>query len=375
VATPLRSPRSLRFLHTADWQLGLKLAYVAGDAGAVARFQRFEVVRRLASVAKDRAVDAVVVAGDVFDDNALGEDSLQRARDALLAFAPIPVLLLPGNHDAATPDCILRRLRAGAHVHALLDDEPFVLAEAHAQPRARFHPAPLRRRHERDDPTRALPPRAPGDPILVAIAHGGLIDFTEGLESKNVIDWRAVLGKGYDYLALGDWHGTLSFDPRVWYSGAPEPTRFKEKRPGNALVVEIDAPGEAPRVEEVVVARTHWQTERFELGDDAAVEQVARFFAALGEPSMTLVNATLAGHVSLAGRARLEEILAQARGALMHLRLEAGELHDRPSDEDLRTLAVDGFVGRAVEALRVAATPSSEDALRLLHRFVVEERR
>ena len=34
MATPLR------FLHTADWQLGLKLAFVAGDAGAVARFQK-----------------------------------------------------------------------------------------------------------------------------------------------------------------------------------------------------------------------------------------------------------------------------------------------------------------------------------------------
>src|ERR1700729_1598073 len=117
----------LRFLHTADWQLGLKLAFVAGDAGAVARFQRFEVARRLARLAKERAVDVVVVAGDVFDDNAVGEDSLQRARDALAAFAPIPVLLLPGNHDAATPDCALARLHAGAHVHALLDDEPFVL--------------------------------------------------------------------------------------------------------------------------------------------------------------------------------------------------------------------------------------------------------
>src|SRR5271170_2732210 len=294
-----RVARALRFLHTADWQLGLKLAFVAGDAGAVARFQRFEVVRRLADLAKERAVDAVVVAGDVFDDNAVGEDSLQRARDALAAFAPIPVLLLPGNHDAATPDCVLARLRAGPHVHALLDDAPFVL------PHARFHPCPLRRRHERDDPTRALPKREAGDPILVAIAHGALIDFTEGLESKNVIDWRAVLGKGYDYLALGDWHGTRSFEARVWYSGAPEPTRFKEKRPGYALLVEIGAPGEAPRVEEIAVARTRWTERRFDLATDESVAEVERFLASVDEPSMTLVSAHLAGHVSLGARARL----------------------------------------------------------------------
>jgi DNA repair exonuclease SbcCD nuclease subunit len=362
--------RPLRFLHTADWQLGLKLAFVAGDAGAVARFQRFEVVRRLAQVAKDRAVDAVVVAGDVFDDNAVGEDSLQRARDALAPFAPIPVLLLPGNHDAATPDCALARLGAGSHVHSLLNEEPFELTGL-----ARFHPCPLRRRHERDDPSRALPKREAGDPILVAIAHGALIDFTEGLESKNVIDWRAVLAKGYDYLALGDWHGTLSFDPRVWYAGAPEPTRFKEKRPGYALVVEIDGPGAAPRVEEIPVARTLWTERRFDLANDDGVTEVERFFTSIAEPSMTLVSASFAGHVSLGGRAQLDRLLAQARGSLMHLRIDASELHDRPSEEDLRTLAVDGFVGRAVDGLRAEATVAAEDALRLLHRFVIEERR
>jgi hypothetical protein len=362
--------KPLRFLHTADWQLGLKLAFVAGDAGAVGRFQRFEVIRTLAKLAKERSVDAVVVAGDVFDDNAVGEDSLQRARDALALFAPIPVLLLPGNHDAATPDCVLARLRAGDHVHSLLGDEPFVLPGC-----ARFHPCPLRRRHERDDPSRALPKRGDGDPILVAIAHGALIDFTEGLESKNVIDWRVVLGKGYDYLALGDWHGTLSFDPRVWYSGAPEPTRFKEKRPGYALLVEIDAPGALPRVEEIAVARTRWLERRFDLTSDANVDEVARFFAAIEEPSMTLVSASFAGQVSLGGRAQLEGVLTQARGALMHLRVETSELHDQPSEEDLRTLAVDGFVGRAAQALRSESVPGSDDALRLLHRFVVEERR
>jgi hypothetical protein len=362
-------PRPLRFLHTADWQLGLKLAFVAGDAGAVARFQRFEVIRTIARVAKEKAVDAVVVAGDVLDDNAVGEDSLQRARDALAAFAPIPVLLLPGNHDAATPDCALRRLNAGAHVHALLDDAPFVL------PHARFHPCPLRRRHERDDPSRLLPKREAGDPILVAVAHGALIDFTEGLESKNVIDWRAVLAKGYDYLALGDWHGTLSFGPRVWYSGAPEATRFKEKRPGNVLVVEIDEPGAEPRVEEVAVARTLWVERAFDLAEDADVDGVARFFKEVAEPSLTLVSVALAGHVSLGARAQLDEELGQAKAKFMHLRVDDERLHDRPSDDDLRALAADGFVGRAAEALRQRGTREGEDALRLLHRFVIEERR
>jgi len=380
----------LRFLHTADWQLGLKLAFIPGDRGAIARAERFEVVRRIAALAKARDVHAVVVAGDVFDDNAVGRDTIQRARDVLDELAPIPVLLLPGNHDAGGPDSVLRRLGAGKHVTALLDHASVEVAGA------RFYPCPLLRRHERDDPTRDLPARAPGDPVRVAIAHGGLLDFGEG-ESYNRIDWLGVLAKGFDYLALGDWHGTLSFDPRVWYPGAPEATRFKEKRPGNVLVVEIDEPGAKPRVEEVLVQRTRWISRREPLDDDSHVDALAAWLEGLEQKSMTLVELTLAGALSPAARVKLDALLERKEEELMLLRVSTDELHDRASEADFQELAGDGVIGRAAVILRAAASaktaPSppadplsaasvdgakpageAEDALRLLHRFVLEER-
>ncbi len=364
----------VRFLHTADWQLGLKLAFIEGDRGALARMERFEVVRRLATLAKERNVMAVLVAGDVFDDNAVGRDTLQRARDVLALFKPIPVLLLPGNHDAAGPDSVLRRLEAGPHVHALLDRAPW-----DGVPGMRVYPCPLLRRHERDDPTRHLPTRAPEDPIRVAMAHGGLLDFDEA-ETVNRIDWRAILDKGFDYLALGDWHGTLGWGPRVWYSGTPEPTRFKEKRPGHALLVEIDAPGATPRVEEVAVARTRWIARREALEDAPSVAALGAWFEGLENKSMTLVSLSLAGLVSMADRTRLDEILEKYRGSLMLLRVDDRELHDRPTDEDLDRLSGDGYLGRAIAHLRAPAgtadaTQEAEDALRLLYRLVMEDER
>jgi DNA repair exonuclease SbcCD nuclease subunit len=358
----------LRFLHTADWQLGLKLAFVPGDRGALARGERFEAVRRLAAVAKERRVDAVVVAGDVFDDNAVGRDTLQRARDAVAEFAPVPVLLLPGNHDAASADSVLRRFDGGAHVHALLCRTPF-----DAVPGARFYPCPLFRRHEREDPTQELPERAPGDPIRVAIAHGGLLDFSEG-EAPNLIDWRRVLAKGFDYLALGDWHGTLSFDPRVFYSGTPEATRFKEKRPGLAVLVEIDEAGALPRVEEIPVSRTRWIEHSETLEDDAHVDALARWFDALPARSMTLVELTLRGFISMDARARLERLLDEQAAALLLLRWKMDALHDKPTEEDLVRLGgAGGFLGGAVLRLRELGTPAAEDALRLLHGLLLAD--
>jgi hypothetical protein len=358
----------MRFLHTADWQLGLRLAFVPGDKGAYLRRVRFETVRALAALAKERACDAVVVAGDVFDDNAVGRDTLQLAREALAAFAPTPVLLLPGNHDAATPDCVLTKLGPLAHVTPLLERTFVEIAGA------RFFACPLFRRHEREDPTAWLPARESGEGVRVAIAHGGLLDFGESTESHNRIDAQRVMKKGFDYLALGDWHGLLRFGPRVAYSGTPEPTRFKEKAPGSALVVEIERAGAEPHVVAVDVQRTKWITREEQLHDDTGVDGLAAFFAGLADKSSTLIDLRLTGHVSLSGRARLEEMIEAEGEALAHLRVDLEGLHDEPSEADLAALEMDGFLGRAVERLRAEGTPAARDALRALHRFLLEER-
>ena len=54
-------------LHTADWHLGKPFGSIEGDVAALLREERFDAVARLADLARERQVDAVIVAGDVFD--------------------------------------------------------------------------------------------------------------------------------------------------------------------------------------------------------------------------------------------------------------------------------------------------------------------
>ena len=380
----------MKFIHTADWQLGLKLKYVPGDAGARARAARFDTVRRIAELARARGADCVLVAGDVFDDNAVGEDTLAQAHDALAAFAPTPVLLLPGNHDHAGPGSVWSRLRLAAHVQALTASEPIDVAGA------TIYPCPLLRRHERDDPTAWLPARGAADGIRVAVAHGGVIDFAGDNEAPNLIDARRVLGLGFDYLALGDWHSLLRFDARAWYPGAPEATRFKETDPGHVLWVEIPAPGAPPRVEAVPVARCRWRrhvwqfdgdagtrdpagpgqpmggTEPLNFGGDAGVRALRDWLAALPERSWTLLELRLSGALGLAARAELDALLAAAGDGLLHLRVNTDALTDAPSAGELDALNAEGFVGQAARRLATDPDPAARDALRLLYRLVRE---
>lgn len=357
----------MKLLHTADWQLGLRLNFVGGERAARLRAGRFDAVRRLGELAREHAVDAVVVAGDVFDDNGVGADTVQQARDALRAFGDIPVVLLPGNHDPATPDSALARLGdLPGSVHVALERAPLVFDDFD------IYPCPLTSRHTFDDPAAWLPAATAGDRVRVVVAHGGALNFGETVETPNRIDIDAILSRGYDYVALGDWHGTFQVHERAWYAGAHEATRFKEKRPGNALLVEIAGPGAVPQVTPVPVARTRWLTRTFELPDDDHIDTVAAWLGELEEMSWTLVELSLHGQLSLAGRSRLDALIEEFQERLALLRIDEDTVTAAPTAEDLAALHGEGYLGRAIETLRDSDNPVDADALRLLYRLTRE---
>ena len=357
-----------RFLHTADWQLGLRLNYVAGDSGASLRRQRFQTVERIAEVAHDKQAEVVLVAGDVFDANSVGNDTIQLALDALQSFGDIPVVLLPGNHDPGTPDSALARLGSkNSNLMIALTTDPIIFGDLE------IYPCPLVSRHTYDDPTRHLPSRESKEKVRVALAHGGVINFSEEGVTANYIDADNVISKGFDYLALGDWHGLYRYNERVWYPGTPEATRFKERRPGFVLLVDIEAPGISPSVEEFEVQQTRWLQQEFEFLEDAEINKLECWFNELERPSATLVELTLLGTLTLLGRARLEELLNEYSERLPYMRIRSEQITDYPTEDDWGSFTQDGLLQPALAVLQLKSDPVDQDALRLLYRLLKEQ--
>jgi hypothetical protein len=319
-------------------------------------------------LAQSHKVDCVVVAGDVFDDNAVGDDTLQQASDALTAFGNIPVLLLPGNHDPATADSALTRLKSPACVVVATAREPIALGDSI------IYPCPLDRRYEHEDPTQWLPSREADEGIRIAVAHGGALNFGEE-SAHNRIDVAELLAKGFDYVALGDWHGLFRVDARAWYSGAPEATRFKEHKPGHVLLVDIDAPGDKPQVQPVPVNRSRWLRHSVDFHEDTQLDELKTWLDGLPERSWTLLELSLSGQLSLAARAALDALLDEYEQRLACLRVGIDQVRAEPTPEDLECLSGEGFVGAAVEILRAGEQSADGDALRLLHRLMQEAAR
>ncbi len=361
-----------RFLHTADWQIGRQFASFDPEHAPILAEARIAVVERLAALALEHRVDAVLVAGDVFDAQTVSERTLRRLFNALAAYSG-PWLLIPGNHDAALAESVWTRAqRLGAvppHVHLLLAPE---LRLFEAQGFAVL-PAPLAQRHTYNDLTAWFDEAdTPAGLLRIGLAHGSVQGLlSEDIDSANPIAPERAASARLDYLALGDWHGCKRIDARTWYAGTPEPDRFKDNGSGQALLVEIDAPGAEPRVTQLQVGRFRWQA-------IAGVLQVASDADALeaqleGLDAHDVVDLRVQGRIDLAGLQRLQAAIGRAEARARHLQADLSALRLEPTDEDIAGLRADGYLGEVMQELREAqagADPAqariAQDALALL---------
>jgi exonuclease SbcD len=254
----------MRILHTSDWHLGRTL-----HGEPLVEHQR-QFLAWLVREARERSVDAVVVAGDVYDRAVPPTDAVQLLDEVLVALstAGIPVVLTSGNHDSAIRLGFGSALHAVAGVHlrtrladmtrpVMFSDDggdlavygiPFllpdaVLAELDCE---RSHTAVLSAavaRIRSDAADR-------GVQRVVVVAHAfvtGAVasDSERDIRVGGVSDAPASVFDGLTYVALGHLHGPQQVAPRVRYSGSPLAFSFSERDHHKSVaIVDVGAAGE-----------------------------------------------------------------------------------------------------------------------------------
>jgi DNA repair exonuclease SbcCD nuclease subunit len=370
----------MRFLHTSDWQLGLRRYYLDQDAQARFAADRFEAVRRLGEVARREGAACVVVAGDVFESNRVDRRTVLRGLDAMRS-VELPVLLLPGNHDPLDASSLYRcaafRDERPENVR-LLDGE----AAVEVAPGCEVVGAPWSSKRPLADlvaaRAAALPPAA--GRLRVLVAHGAVDTLAPDPDEPALIRVEAAeraLAEGrFHYLALGDRHSVTRVGERIWYSGTPEATDFDEERPGRVLRVDLDASG--CRVEELEVGRWRFLPLAFHCAGEADLERLRGELDALDDRSRTVLRLSLEGQLPLHARAALDRLLADAGERFAAVDRTGGGLALVPDDLDRGALDLGGYAAAAFDELlaesrgdgpeaRVAA-----DALALLYRLAGE---
>lgn len=252
----------MRVLHTADWHLGRSFH---GEQLLGAQAASIDCV---VQTAREARVDAVLVAGDVYDRALPPVDAVRLADEALRRISEVcPVVVISGNHDSAPRlgfgAALLARagvhvrtavagigtpvLLGGACVYAVPYLEPdLVRGELEAE---RGHCAVMAAALER---VRAdLAARPAGTPSIV-VAHA----FVAGAEPSDSERDLAVGGAasvppaafaGFDYVALGHLHGPQRVGRNGRYAGSPVAFSFSEARHAKSLAV-VEVGGETELV-------------------------------------------------------------------------------------------------------------------------------
>lgn len=262
----------MRLIHTSDWHVGRT-------------FHRHRTIEHLESVltgladlVREHDVDAVLVAGDLFDLSmpaAEHFDVLDRAFSRIRDAGAV-IVATPGNHDSAS------RLgfqstwaaKAGVHVIAKWPSEPVVLHDDHGPVHLfgvpYLEPSALRVQHPRLAEQGVDVSTADG---AVSWAMGQIREALHDSPARSVVLAHCFVGRtstgdevvddapkditvggqslvsashfdGIDYTALGHIHSRQRITESVRYSGAPLYYSFKESSPHRGVwLVDLDDAG------------------------------------------------------------------------------------------------------------------------------------
>ncbi len=230
-----------KFIHTADVHLDSplnKLDYYEGAPKDEIRQASRRAFENLVQTAVSENVGFVLVAGDLFDgdwkDYNTGLYLVSQTR--MLSEAGIPVFIVAGNHDAANK--ITKTLRLPPHVHLFPSGKATTVAmdklgvAVHGQSFAT--PA------VKKDLSQSYPDPLPGY-FNIGLLHT-CATGREGHEPYAPCSLEGLLGKGYDYWALGHVHRreVLSENPPIVFPGNIQGRHVREIGAKGCLLVTID---------------------------------------------------------------------------------------------------------------------------------------
>ncbi|MDG4666284.1 exonuclease SbcCD subunit D [Mycobacterium sp. 236(2023)] len=362
----------MRFLHTADWQLGMTRHYLNGDAQPRYSAARRGAVVALGTLAADTGAEFVVVAGDVFEHNQLAPREVSTALEAMRAIT-VPVYLLPGNHDpldassvytsalftSERPDNVIVLDRPGVH---------------DVRPGLQLVAAPWYSKAPTTDLVADVVDALPADGTTrILVGHGAVDILVPDKDRPSLIGLGAVEGAirrgAVHYVALGDKHSRMSVGStgRIWYSGSPEVTNYDdiEPDPGHVLAVDIDESDDARpvRVDAHRVGAWRFMSLRHTVDNTRDVADLDINLDQMTDKERTVIRLGLTGSLTVTDRAALDACLdryARLFAALVPWDKET-DIAVMPADGEFDDLGIGGFAAAAVDELVATARVAGDE--------------
>ena len=338
------------FIHAADIHLDSPLRGLERYEGAPVeeiRLATRRALENLVSLALERQVAFVLIAGDLFDGDWKDYNTglffarqMARLREAL-----IPVYIVKGNHDAANK--ITRSLKMPDNVHVFAHSRPetFLIDET-GESGVAIHGQSFSTAATLKNLAQDYPPSVAGR-FNIGVLHT-CATGREGHETYAPCTVADLKARGYDYWALGHVHKreVLAEEPLVVFPGNIQGRHIRETGPKGCTIVSVDDRGKPTAFfEELDVLR--WEHSRVDVSETRTAEEVLeRVEQALSELADESGSTPMAVRVELTGSCQADAVL---RSSIEHW------------TNQVRAVAADCGRDRLwVEKVKIRTTPERE---------------
>lgn len=250
----------MKILHTSDWHLGMSFGI-----HSLADEQR-SFIGQLVQIIEDKQVDAVIIAGDIYDTSVSNREAIELYNMAVTGICNernVPLLVIAGNHDGAARLASCRELleRAGLFVVGRLeaDIQPVTIQDVDFYLLPYFNMDEVKSLYP-DEAKTITSYESATDVVCnhiretldrskknIVISHSFIVgsELSDSDRSAKVGTATAVskdVFREFDYVALGHIHRPQNLTDRIRYSGSPLIYSFgaEEKYEKSVTILDTD---------------------------------------------------------------------------------------------------------------------------------------
>jgi DNA repair exonuclease SbcCD nuclease subunit len=238
---------TVKLVFFADLHLDAPFAWLGGSQLAARRRRQAlrETLRNIAQLAIDVHADALLCAGDLFEQARYSPDTVAFLERTFEEIEPLPVFLAPGNHDWYAPESPYRLARWSPNVHIFTEDHlsPVPLDDGLTLWGA-AHRAPARTLGFLDG--FAVDRAGVHLGLVHASERGGFPSGESGLQPHAPFDAAQIERAGLHHLLVGHYHRPRDAE-RYTYPGNPDFLAFGEDGQRGAVILTVRPNGSVER--------------------------------------------------------------------------------------------------------------------------------
>lgn len=362
----------MRLLHIADIHIGVA-GHAFGERAVDLRDRIQKAFARALKLAPERDCDLVVVAGDLFDSNRVGQSTVQRAvnamEDALQQAPGLHIILIPGNHDCLGEGSVYHAPEfdtPGERFHLITDPEgetvqfPDLDAAVHAVPYVCSFNQRSVSMLERMEPD-------PDMSFNIGVVHAGHPEQYYGEKAAPEVTADDIAESGMDYIALGHIHSAGDCDAGGVVARYPGPLELisSDCKPGAALIVDLDEDG--VRVQSEPMATLKRESLEILGAELTSTGDLRERIAEVADKD-TLVEVSITGMLPVGVTLNIDRLLQEFRESTYRLNIDdrtiAADL-DAADADFAEELVIGQFVRLMQEKIEEAREAGDERALKV----------